>query len=69
MNANEKALKALKYIDQLEYSSYDDFVRKATRENKYAEIKQALGEVHLYILVCEKIGESINNQFLETLSN
>ena len=68
MNANQKALNALNSIHEMEFTSYNDFLRKAIECGKLFSIKNALGEIHMYRVVCEMCGEEVDESFEETLS-
>lgn len=68
MNASEKALNALNEIDNMEFNSYNDFLSKAIESGKLGKIKNALGELTMYRIVCEKCGETPDLQYAETLT-
>ena len=68
MTTNQKALDALNSIQEMEFTSYNDFLRKAIDNEKLSSIKNALGEIHMYRVVCEICGEEVDDSFAETLS-
>ena len=68
MDANIRALNALNSIREMEFTSYNDFLHKAIDEGKLLEIKNALGELHMYRLVCEICGEEPDEAYAESLS-
>lgn len=68
MKADLKALDALNCIHEMEFTSYNDFLQKAIAEGKLIKIKNALGELHMYRIVCEICGEEPDEKYEETLS-
>ena len=69
MDNNQKALSALSSIKKMEFTSYNDFLRKAIDNGTLLSIKNALGEIHMYRVVCEICGEEVDECFAETLSS
>lgn len=70
--ADEESTKAqlvLDYIDTLNYSSYEEFIRIAMIDKKYKWIKQDLGELQAYLLVCDKLNIEPKKDIIETLEN
>lgn len=67
-NVNLQVFDALNYIHEIDFTSYNDFVRKAAIDGKLLKTKKALGELNMYLVVCEKCGEKIDQEYLETLS-
>lgn len=57
------ALRELKYIDTLNFSSYNEFLKLILRNNKFLSIKENLGMHIVYLLICEKTGEKIDEQY------
>ena len=70
--ANEESAKAqvvLDYIESLKYSSYEEFIRITMKDKKYKWIKQDLGELQAYLLVCDKLGIEPKNELINSLEN
>lgn len=68
MKSDIKALEAINCIHEMKFTSYTDFVQKAIEEGKLLKIKNALGELLMYRLVCELCGEEPDEAYAETLS-
>ena len=64
-----KAQAVMDYIESLEYSSYEEFVKITIKEKKYKWIKQDLGELQAYLVVCEKLGINPKQEVIENLDN
>lgn len=70
--ADEESTKAqvvLDYIESLNYSSYEEFIRIAMKDKKYKWIKQDLGELQAYLVVCDKLGIKPQDELIHTLEN
>lgn len=63
----ERALKAVEYIDNLKFSTYEEFVNIAVRENKYKALLADLGELQMYMIICERLGIKPKQEYLDTL--
>lgn len=69
MDANEKALKVLEYIERLHFSSFGDFIAKAIKDGKYEWIRKDLGELSAYMIVCDKLQIMPDENILSELKN
>lgn len=69
MNPNINALNALNEIQEMDFTSYNDFLQKAIKNGKLLKIQNALGELSMYRVVCEICGEKPDEDFAETLSH
>lgn len=67
MTEGERALKAVKYIENMNFSSYEEFVNLAIKENKYQTLLADLGELQMYMIICDKLGVQPNQEYLDTL--
>lgn len=64
-----KAKLVMDYIESLEYSSYEEFVKIIINDKKAQWIKQDLGELQAYLVVCDKLGISPKQEIAETLGS
>ena len=60
---SKNALKALEYIENTSFSSFDEFIRIAITENKLTMLKENMGLHIAYAIACEKTGEKRNNEY------
>ena len=58
-----RALNALKYIDSLEYSNFDEFLKIIIKDKKLSMLRKDFGLHMAYAIVCEKTGETINEEY------
>lgn len=65
---NEAKIKqGLDYIERTNCTSYIDFMQKAIKENMYLHLRKYVGEQITYILICDKLGEKVDEEFLMEL--
>lgn len=69
MDANEKAKAALTYINSIKFHSFTEFVEIASKDGKLKSIKNALGELNTYCLICEKLEIPVDPRIAESLNN
>lgn len=62
------ALLALNYIERINFSSFNEFIKKAISDDKYEDVKEALGPQMLYMIVAEKLNVPIDQRIVEKLS-
>lgn len=62
------ALLALNYIERINFSSFNEFIKKAISDDKYEDVKEALGPQMLYMIVAEKLNVPIDQRIVEELS-
>lgn len=67
MNKDERALDALDYIRNLEFSSISEFVRKAAKDGRFDQMIDDVGTLPLYYLVCERLGITPDSGFAISL--
>ena len=65
----KRALEALTYIEELEFSSYNEFLKIAIRENALDWINDDLGELQAYMVVCEKLGIPADQRTIEMIEH
>lgn len=51
-----RALEVMTYIEELDFTSYSDFLRITAEQNTYEWITDELGALQTYMVVCDKLG-------------
>ena len=62
-----KALEVLTYIENLEFSSYSEFLKITAQQNTYDWITDELGALQAYIVVCEKLGIPVDDEIATSI--
>ncbi len=52
----KRALEVTAYIEELEFSSYAEFLKITAEQNTYDWINDELGALQAYMVVCDKLG-------------
>ena len=52
----KRALEVTTYIEELEFSSYAEFLKITAEQNTYDWINDELGALQAYMVVCDKLG-------------
>lgn len=63
----QRALEVLTYIEELEFSSYSEFLKITAQQNTYDWITDELGTLQAYVVVCEKLGIPVDDEIATSI--
>ena len=63
-----RALEVLDYIEHLDFTSYEDFVKQTTQQKTYNWINNNLGVLQTYMIVCEKLNIPADQRAIDEIS-
>ena len=62
-----RALEALEYIQEANFTSYNEFIKIAIQQNAYDWVIENLGTLQTYMIVCEKLNIPADQRTIETI--